>query len=145
MRIDRRIHACYGILIGLFIGGFWGALYLTGGIPEIHLVPLEIGYHLVAELLTAGALVVAGSGLLLDRSWATRLYAVALGMLLYTLINSSGYYAQLGDLIMVGMFTVLFIATLVSIVDIVVLTPRPRGTVDQTERLNENQQEDLDV
>ena len=89
----------------------WSGLYLAGEITELATAPLEIGYHLVAEGLTAIALLVGGVGLLRGRAWAGRVLPVALGMLLYTLINSAGYYANLGEWPIVGMFTVLTLAT----------------------------------
>lgn len=58
------------------------------------------------------ALVAAGIGRVRGPAWARRLYPVALGMLLYTVVNSAGYYAQLGELPVVGMFTALTVATL---------------------------------
>lgn len=117
MTVDNRVRAVYVIIVGMFMGGFWLMLYLTGGIPELRTVPIEIGYHLAAEVLTAVMLVTAGFGLLRGPYWVERLYPVALGMLLYTVINSAGYYAQLEDLVMVGMFTVLTIVTLTLIAD----------------------------
>lgn len=91
--------------------GLWAALIGTGGVPELETAPGEIGFHLAAELLTALALVLAGAGVWAGRAWAGRAYPVALGMLLYTTINSAGYYAGLGKLAVVGMFVALVLAT----------------------------------
>jgi hypothetical protein len=110
-RVDR-LGAGYAVLVGLFMGAFWTASALTGTIPELRTAPLEIGYHLVAELLAPGALLAAGVGRLRGRAWAARLFPVALGMLLYTVVNSAGYDAERGDVAMVGMFAVLTVATL---------------------------------
>jgi hypothetical protein len=118
------IRAGYTILVGVAMLGLWGMFYATGRIPELTTAPYEIGYHLAAETLTALALVTAGVGLFRCHAWAWRLYPVALGMLLYTVINSAGYYAQLGEIAMVGMFTVLTAATLLLIIDY--LTGRTR-------------------
>ncbi len=48
-------------------------------------------------------------------SWAKILALLALGMLLYTVIVSPGYYAQSKNLPMVGMFASLIILTVVAI------------------------------
>ncbi|MEF8975189.1 MAG: hypothetical protein V5A21_03050 [Halapricum sp.] len=115
----RLLRAGYILLVGVFMIVFWAGLALTGGIPELDTAPVEIGYHLVAELLTASALVAAGLGILRGYEWGSRLYPVALGLLLYTVINSAGYYAALGNVPMVGMFSVLTVATLFLLVDYV--------------------------
>jgi hypothetical protein len=118
------IRAGYTILVGVAMLGLWGMFYATGQIPELTTAPYEIGYHLAAETLTALALVTAGVGLFRRHAWAWRLYPVALGMLLYTVINSAGYYAQLREIAMVGMFTVFTATTLLLIIDY--LTGRTR-------------------
>jgi len=109
----RRIAAVYGMLVGVAMIGLWITLLLTGEVPELETNPLEIRYHLAAEVLTAVALVGSGAGLWQGRRWADRAFAVALGLLLYTVINSAGYYADLGDVGMVGVFTALTALTAV--------------------------------
>lgn len=96
--------------------GLWAVLLTTGQVPELQTARLQIAYHLAAELLTAAAaLLVTGLGTVTGRSWAGRGYLVALGMLLYTVINSAGYYAELGDASMVGVFGILTVLTLGSL------------------------------
>lgn len=111
----RRIAAVYAMLVGAAMIGLWTALLLTGEVPELETSPLEIRYHLVAEFLTGAALVGSGAGLWRGRRWAERVFTVALGMLLYTVINSAGYYADLGEGAMVGVFTGLTALTLILI------------------------------
>lgn len=106
------VRSGFVVLVGVVMVGFWSVLYLTGQVPELATAPYEIGYHLVAEVATALALVAAGVGRVTRRAWAARLYPVALGALGYTVVNSAGYYAQQGDLAMVAMFTTLTVATL---------------------------------
>lgn len=107
-----RRRAGFLVLVGLGMLGLWTVLLGTGAVPELRTAPYEIGSHLVAELLTALAALAAGIGLLRGSSWAPRVYPVALGLLLYTVLNSAGYYVQRGDLAMVAMFTVLTVAAL---------------------------------
>jgi len=114
----RRLASAYAIGVGLAMLGMWTARYLTGGIPELASAPLEIGFHLLAEGLTAVALLAAGVGLVRNWSYARRLLPVALGMLLYTVVNSAGYYATLGEWPMVGMFLALAALTLVLVLAI---------------------------
>jgi hypothetical protein len=93
----------------------WSVFLLTGNVPELQTEPLRIAFHLAGEFTTAIGLVVSGIGLLRGRRWAARLYLLAAGMLLYTVIVSPGYFAQQGHWPMVGMFGALFALTLASI------------------------------
>jgi hypothetical protein len=71
---------------------------------------------LAGELLTAVLLIVSALGLLLEKQWARILSPAALGMLLYTVIVSPGYYAQLGNTPMVIMFAILIVLTVAALV-----------------------------
>mgnify|MGYP000302969650 CR=1 FL=1 len=123
----RRLASAYAIGVGLAMLGMWTAFYLAGEISDLTTAPLEIGFHLLAEGLTAIALLAAGVGLLRDWGAAVRLLPVALGMLLYTVVNSAGYYAPLGEWPMVGMFLALTALTLVLVLAIL------RGWMDLPE------------
>jgi hypothetical protein len=60
-------------------------------------------------------LIASGAGLWKHKGWAKILAPFALGMLLYTVIVSPGYYAQLGNYPMVIMFSILTIATVAAL------------------------------
>lgn len=126
--------AGYLVAVGLGMLGMWVALLGTGQVPELRTAPYEIGYHLVAEMLTAVALLAAGVGRLRGRAWGQRASPAALGMLLYTVLNSAGYYAQRGETPMVGLFAVLTVATVVLLVGH--LRPRTGGE-PRTARIDE--------
>lgn len=143
MTVGQRVPAAFAIVVGMFMTGFWLLLYLTGGIPELRTAPIEIGYHLLAELLTAVLLVTAGFGLLRGPQWVARLYPVALGMLLYTVINSAGYYAQRGDFVVVAMFTGLTIVTLTLLIYEIGSTVPSDGRTG--ERIQNTALEDVDA
>lgn len=134
----ESIRGGFVILVGVGMLALWVTFYATGQIPEFETNPYEILYHLFAEILTAVALIVSGVGLFRRNQTARRLYPVALGLLLYTVINSAGYYADLGEAAMVGMFAVLTIATLVGVLDH--LTGRPKRPSSSATR-----REDIDV
>ncbi len=108
----RKIKAIYSIIVGVSMLAMWVMFYVTDGIPELITKPMEIYIHIFAEAVTALMLIAAGYGLLRELKWGVRLYLIASGMLLYTLINSSGYFIQNGDVAMVTMFFVLTIITL---------------------------------
>lgn len=86
----------------------WIFFLSTGNVPELETAPLEIAFHLSAELITALALILAF--LLIHRKQrAARLVAAAAqGMLIYTVINSAGYFAQGGEWPLVAVFGMLF-------------------------------------
>lgn len=73
-------------------------------------------FHWAAEFITALALLAGGVGLLLGWTWGVGVYLISMGMLLYAVVNSSGYFAQKREWPMVGMFAVLLILALISLV-----------------------------
>jgi len=75
----------------------------------------EMAFHWVAEGVTAGALIAAGFGLMLGWSGAPKVYLVSVGALIYTVINSPGFFAQRKRWAMVALFAVLLILAAVSI------------------------------
>ena len=84
--------------------------------PELQTAPIEIALAITADWLTAITLMVAGVGLISRHNWAYKLYLFALGMLVYSVLISSGYFGQLGNIIFVVLFAVLFILSVVFIV-----------------------------
>jgi phosphotransferase system glucose/maltose/N-acetylglucosamine-specific IIC component len=95
--------------------GMWIFFLTVLGVPELETEPWRIGFHIVAEVITAIALVVGGTALLTNKSWGVSLYFISVGMLIYTMINSPGYFAQQGEWIFVVMFAVLIVLALASI------------------------------
>ncbi|HSG79774.1 MAG TPA: hypothetical protein VLD62_09360 [Acidimicrobiia bacterium] len=88
----ETVVAWYGIGVGALMGAWW-AIDLSGGAldrPDRSRTEMEL--HLAAEFLTALALVVSGITLLAVGDSAAPFVAAALGMLLYTLIVSPGYF-----------------------------------------------------
>ena len=112
----RKLASIYSIIIGIAMICLWVVFLITNQVPQINTGPLEISYHLVAEFLTAILLLISGFGLFTKKAWGFHLYLISMGMLLYTVIVSAGYYANLGDMIMVGMFTVFQVFTILFIV-----------------------------
>lgn len=94
----RKGAAIFSILMGLAMFGTWLSLFLFAGFPQAQTHPLETGYLLVAEFLTATALVVAGYGILSHRNWAMPLTLLALGELIYCAIRFAGELGQAGNL-----------------------------------------------
>jgi hypothetical protein len=104
-----RLVAGFLLVVGVGIAGLWIVLLAAGQVPEVAEGRVDIWFHIAAELLTAGLLVAAGVALLRRSARARLLAAVSLGALVYTAINSPGYYAQSGDVAMVGMFALVLL------------------------------------
>ena len=111
----KKIAAIYSIIIGIAMIGMWLSFIATDQIPEIKTEPIRITYHLIAEFLTAILLLIGGFGLYYRRKWGFHLYLISMGMLLYTVIVSAGYYSEKGDMAMVGMFTIFQLLTVIFI------------------------------
>ena len=110
-----KFPAWYGISIGSLILLQWIFFLLTGSVPELKIAPWEIGHHIAAELLLACTLVAGGIATLRSVRWGRTILLVALGMAVYSEINSPGYFAQREQWALVGMFAVLLLAALWSI------------------------------
>ncbi len=104
-----RIAAIYSIVIGLSMLGMWAVFVATGQVPELATEPIRISLHILGEIATALALIAGGYGIWARKKWGLQAYMLSMGMLLYTLIVSPGYYAQKGDIVMTGMFGTFFV------------------------------------
>jgi hypothetical protein len=105
----RKTIATYSIIVGIAMIGVWIVQLLTGQALELQTAPIEIAMAIVADWLTAIVLIVAGAGLFSTRNWAHKLYLFALGMLVYSVLISSGYFGQLENIMFVALFAILFI------------------------------------
>ncbi len=105
----KKATAIYSVIVGISMMGMWIMFYVMGWIPELVTEPARILLHIAAEILTAIALLAAGWGLLADKTWGRQVYLIATGALLYTMIQSPGYFLQTGEYGFVAMFAVLII------------------------------------
>jgi hypothetical protein len=70
----------------------WIIFYTNGSIPELATEPARILLHILAELTTAIFLILAEFGLLKLKIWGYQVYLLATGALIYTMIQSPGYF-----------------------------------------------------
>ena len=63
----KKVIAIFTILMGSMMSGTWAFLLLFNRFPQVRALPLETGYLLVEEFLTAAALIVAGYSVLTHR------------------------------------------------------------------------------
>jgi len=125
MRV-RTLAVAYMVAVALSMLGLWAMLYLTGNIPELETQPAFIAMHVAAEYATASMLLVAAFALARRREEARRLLFLAMGMLVYTLMVSPGYYMDTSDWAFVSMFVIL-LAMAVALTTAAIRDPREFG------------------
>ena len=106
---DMRFSAWYGIGVGTLILLQWSFFVATNSVPEFQRTPWAIGFHMMAELLLASSLIISAIATLRLKPWGEKALLVALGMAIYSEINSPGYFAQLGQWALVAMFALLLV------------------------------------
>ena len=106
------------ILIGLSMLGFWAVAVATRRVPEIDSGGIEIWFHIAAEAVTGVVLIFGGIAVLVDGEspLTVVLSSLGLGMLVYTLIVSPGYYVERRDAPLVWMFAGFWILTIPAVV-----------------------------
>lgn len=108
--------AWFQLAVGVAIVGLWATLLATGQVPEIAAGHRDIWFHLLAEAATSALLISAGFALWRSDGQRARLVsAVASGALLYTCLNSAGYYAEQGQWAPVTMFAALAAGTVAAV------------------------------
>ena len=119
----------FQVVVGAGILLLWPALIVAGEVPELEAGQRDIWFHIAAEVVT-GLLLLVGGGLLLRRgdAGARMLSTFALGALLYTGINSAGYYAELGEWLPAGLLVAVSLAAASAFI---VLWHTPTPTVER--------------
>ena len=110
-----KFPAWYGISVGTLIILQWIFFLATDSVPELQTARWEIGLHISAEVLLALALLSGGIAVMKSMRWGEKVLLVALGMAIYSEINSPGYFAQLGQWPLVAMFAVLLFCAVWSV------------------------------
>ena len=105
------ISGIYAIVIGIGIIGLWTMLYRTKQIPELTSEPVAIKFHLAAEITMGILSLISGIFLLIGLSWAPYFFILAMGLVIYAVINSAGYYGQRKQWSFVIMFGIILVAS----------------------------------
>jgi hypothetical protein len=108
--------AIFSLLVGVGMIAQWTMSYLNKQIPELKTEPIRIAFHIAAEMITALCLMVSGIALLSGAAWSIPLNLLALGMLFYTSIVSPGYFAQQGKWRWLGMFGLIIVLGIISVI-----------------------------
>jgi len=108
------------LIAGVGIVGFWAMALVTHQVPEVAEGDRAIWFHIAAEYLLGAALVAGGLLLVLvgDQPWTRVITGAALGGMVYSTINSAGYYARQATWIVAAFasLTILGLACLVALV-----------------------------
>ena len=110
-----KFSSWYGIGVGTLIILQWIFFIATGSVPEFQTTPWAISFHMMAELLLALALLISGITTLRLNPWGEKALLIALGMAIYSEINSPGYFAQLGQWVLVAMFAILLLGATIAV------------------------------
>jgi len=111
-----KFSAWYAILVGFGMIAQWAFSIIAGDVPEFQTEPWRIGFHLAGEMSTALMLIIGGIATLKSIVWAKQILLLSLGMVIYSEIVSPGYFAQLAQWPMVGMFAILLLGATVSVI-----------------------------
>lgn len=112
----KKAASIYSFFMGISMIAMWSIFYVTGSIPEIQTKPIELSMHIAAEFFTAILLIVGAIGLFTNKIWGLKVYLLSMGMLLYTLIMSPGYFLQQGQIPFVIMFFVFIVLAVAFII-----------------------------
>lgn len=95
------------LIIGTGIIGLWTMLLLTDQVPELDTEPWAISFHLVIELTMALFSILTGIAIIKRLSFWRNVTLFTSGLLVYSVVNSSGYYGDLGQFEMMIMFAII--------------------------------------
>ncbi len=113
--------AYYSILMGVLQIGSWVVLYFLGAVRNYYINgPFETIFLLIAEFITAFAVIIGGSGVLAEQRWGIPVNLAALGMMLYCAIFSFGSFGQTGNVPAAAWFAILTLTALAAIVGLLI-------------------------
>jgi len=111
-----KISAIFTIIVGFLMISMWTGLILTGQVPGLMSPQLEIKIHIITEMLTAGALIIGGISVIKEWSSLRDLHLVSQGMLVYAVLNSSGYYIDRNQFTITILFAMILVGTVLSLI-----------------------------
>lgn len=111
--MDQVIGA-YGVVLGVFVVGWWALAYARDRIPELRTEPWAIRFHLLAEAMMALTVICGGIMVLTAVEAGREVLLVGFGMVLYSIVASAGYFVQHGERPPVAVFGILFVLTVLA-------------------------------
>jgi UDP-N-acetylmuramyl pentapeptide phosphotransferase/UDP-N-acetylglucosamine-1-phosphate transferase len=113
IRKPLKLIGGYSILLGLSVIVMWIKIIMNESIPE---GKTEMSFHLFSEFLMALLCLLSGFLLIRYKSKGTIANSAAHAMVLYSLINAMGYYAERNEKIMVAVFIFLAILSFIILI-----------------------------
>ncbi|MCF8227032.1 MAG: hypothetical protein K9J30_14235 [Bacteroidales bacterium] len=104
-----KVIGFYSVFLGLSVFAMWFQILMNETIPEGR---TEMSFHLFSEFLMALLCLVSGFLLIGHKSKGRITNAAAHAMVVYSLINAIGYYAERDEKSIVPVFIVLCILSL---------------------------------
>ncbi|NVM37886.1 MAG: hypothetical protein HWN81_20000 [Candidatus Lokiarchaeota archaeon] len=91
-------------------------LFLTKQIPELTTEPVRIKFHITAEMTMGILCLLSGIFLFISFSWALYIFILAMGFVMYAVINAAGYYGQKKQWSFVIMFGIILISSAILVI-----------------------------
>jgi hypothetical protein len=112
------ILAWYALGAGATLVGFWGWVVVSGRAPKMGEGRDDFGWHIAAEMVAGGLLLVAGVGMVAmpDARWPDILSAVGIGAVIYAITESAGHYLASGQRMMAAAVALGWVFTLPALV-----------------------------
>jgi hypothetical protein len=110
----QTLAAIYAMAVVLLVAGQWIASLARGKVPELVTKPWEIRTHITAEALMALTLLGGGLAMLVGVAGGRPFLIPGLGMTLYSIVTSSGYYLQRRQPAPLAVFSALLLLTAIA-------------------------------
>lgn len=104
-----KSNSVFALVVGVAMVLMWVFFLVNDQVPELATIPIEITFSIIADNATAVLLIISGYGLYSEKPWGPDVFLVSMGALFYSLMIAIGYYAQLGEIPMLGLFVPIFI------------------------------------
>ncbi len=101
----KKAIGIYSITLGISIIGLWVFILMKGDMKE---GPFESTFHLISEFLMATLCILGGlQALSQQKAIPLPLLTIAHAMVIYSVLNAAGYYAETSGIIMALPFIIL--------------------------------------
>lgn len=111
----KKVISIIYIIIGIGILGLWMMLLLTNQVPELETEPAAIILHIIIEVIMGVACIITGIVQLKKWQYRKETLLLTTGMVLYSVVNSSGYYINLNSYGMVVFFAFILLFSVYSV------------------------------
>ncbi|RLE01620.1 MAG: hypothetical protein DRJ13_06680 [Bacteroidetes bacterium] len=109
----EKLSAIYLLTVGVSVLILWTIILSSGEIVE---GPIEFSFHLFSEILMAVTCILAGMIFLRNRSSSRKMCIAGHSLIIYSVLNAAGYYAQTGSYAMPVVFIALFLISMIFVV-----------------------------